>query len=71
MSVVSSSIWNRTSSISSARDSADEPAAGVGLGQQVEVGAQRGQRGAELVAGVGDQPALPVAARRERRPASR
>ena len=38
-----------------------QPAALVGLGQQVEVGAQRGQRGAQLVAGVGDQLALPVA----------
>ena len=33
----------------------------VGLGEQVEVGAQRGERGAQLVAGVGDQLALPVA----------
>ena len=38
----------------------------VGLGEQVEVGAQRGQRGAQLVAGVGDQLALPVARRGER-----
>ena len=37
-----------------------EPGGAAGLGEQVEVGAQRGQRGAQLVAGVGDQLALPV-----------
>ena len=35
-------------------------ASAAGLGEQVDVGAQRGERGAQLVAGVGDQPALPV-----------
>ena len=58
--VVSSSIWARTSSSSSARCLGGRPPALVGLGEQVEVGAQRGQRRAQLVAGVGDQLALPV-----------
>ena len=48
-----------------------QPAGLVGLGEQVEVGAQRGERRAQLVAGVGDQPALPVARGRQRRRASR
>ena len=39
---------------------------GPGLGEQVEVGAQRGERGPQLVPGVGDQPALPVAGGGER-----
>ena len=43
-----------------------QPAGGVGLGEQVEVRAQRGQRRAQLVAGVGDQPALAVARRGQR-----
>ena len=64
---MSSSSWARTSSSSSARASAGQPAGGVGLGQQVEVGAQRGQRGAQLVAGVGDQAALAVTGGGERR----
>ena len=38
-----------------------EPAGLVGLGEQVEVRAQRGERRPQLVAGVGHQPALPVA----------
>ena len=38
----------------------------LGLAEQVEVGAQRGERRAQLVAGVGHQPALPVARRGER-----
>ena len=37
----------------------------VGLGEQVEVGAQGRERGAELVAGVGHQPPLPVPGRRD------
>ena len=62
--MVSSSIWARTS--------LEQLGAGVlrqvaaGLGEQVEVGAQRGQRGPELVAGVGDELALPVAGGGER-----
>ena len=48
-----------------------QPAAGVGLGEQVEVGAQGGERGAQLVAGVGDQLALPVRLAGQRRRASR
>ena len=66
MRVVSSSIWKRTSSSSSVRGRLGEPAALLGLGEQVEVGAQRGQRSAQLVAGVGDELALPVARGRER-----
>ena len=61
MSVVSSSIWNRTSSSSSARADSGQTALPVRLGEQVEVGAQRRQRGAQLVPGVGDELALPVA----------
>ena len=34
--------------------------------QQLDIGAQRGQRGAQLVAGVGDQPALPFPGRLQR-----
>ena len=66
ISVVISEIWARTSSSSSLRGLLGEPVRGVGLGQQVEVGAQRGQRGAQLVAGVGDQLALPGLGGRQR-----
>ncbi len=38
-----------------------QAAVGVGLGEQVEVGAQRRERRTQLVAGVGDESALPVA----------
>ena len=41
--------------------------AGTGRGgEQLEVGAHRGQRGAQLVPGVGDEPALLLLRRRER-----
>ena len=62
--VVSSSSCARTSVSSSVRASSGSAAAG--LGEQVDVGAQRGERRAQLVAGVGDQPALPVPRRGER-----
>ena len=61
--MVSSSIWARMSSSSSAaRLRVEARAVGlVGLGEQVDVGAQRGQRCTQLVAGVGDQAALALA----------
>ena len=65
--VVSSSIWARTSSSSSARASGDSPPlAASACDEQVEVGAQRGERRTQLVAGVGDQLPLPVARGGER-----
>ena len=45
---------------------AESPPLAVGLGQQVQVGAQRGQRGPQLVAGVRDELALPVPGGRQR-----
>ena len=57
--VVSSSSWARTS-VEQLGPGVGRAADAPGLGEQVDVGAQRGERRAQLVAGVGDQPALPV-----------
>ena len=64
MSVVSSSIWKWTSSSSSVAPRSRATLA-VGLDEQVEVRPQAGQRGAQLVPGVGDQLPLPVLRRRQ------